>query len=105
VWRILTRRKKSDSERSSISRGGLESAITEAVKQADPAFETFAGVLVQRETPKADSGVNWSIRSVRFGKVDREKSGQALATVVERMQRKFSLADDPAAKAKRRRAS
>jgi hypothetical protein len=105
VWRILTRRKKSDSERSSISREGLESAITEAVKQADPAFETFAGVLVQRETPKADSGVNWSIRGVRFGKVDREKSGQALATVVERMQRKFSLADDPAAKAKRRRAS
>jgi hypothetical protein len=45
----------------------LESAITEAVKQADPAFETFAGVLVQRETPKADSGVNWSIRGVRFG--------------------------------------
>jgi hypothetical protein len=31
---------------------------------------------------------------VRFGKADRDKSGKVLATVVERMQREFSLTDD-----------
>lgn len=81
----------------------MESAITEAVRKADPAFETFAGVIVGRETSKAPFDVNWAIRGVRFGNAEREKAGQALATVVERMQHEFSLADDPPAPAKRLR--
>jgi hypothetical protein len=95
VWRILAwLKKKSDNERSSISREELESAITDAVRKADPAFETFAGVIVQRERPKGDSEVNWAIRGIRFGKADREKSREAVAIVVERMQRELSLAED-----------
>jgi hypothetical protein len=101
VGRILAwRKKKSDNERSSISRERLESAITDAVKKADPAFEAFVGVVVQRVTPEADSDVNWSIRGVRFGRADREKSREALATVVEWMEREFSLAEDPAGRRK-----
>jgi hypothetical protein len=45
-------RKKSRNERSPISQEQLQSAITEAVRNADPVCETFAGVIVQRETPK-----------------------------------------------------
>jgi TATA-box binding protein (TBP) (component of TFIID and TFIIIB) len=95
VWRILAwRKKKSRNERSSISQERLQSAITEAVKKADPACEAFAGVIVQRETPKEHFDVNWSIRGVRFGRADREKSKQALANIVERMQRELRLAED-----------
>ena len=74
----------------------MQSAITEAVKKADPDCEAFIGVIVQRETPKVRFDPNWAIRGIRFGKADRDKSGLALATIVERMQREFSLAaDDP----------
>ena len=70
----------------------MQSAITEAVRNADR--ETFAGVIVQRETPKEHFDVNWAIRGVRFGRADRERSAQALATIVERMQRELRLAED-----------
>jgi hypothetical protein len=86
--------KKSRNERSPISQEQLQSAITEAVRNADPACETFAGVIVQRETPKEHFDVNWAIRGVRFGRADRERSAQALATIVERMQRELRLAED-----------
>jgi hypothetical protein len=51
--------KKSRNERSPISQEQLQSAITEAVRNADLACETFAGVIVQRETPKERFDVNW----------------------------------------------
>jgi hypothetical protein len=66
----------------------LQSAITEAVKKADPDCEAFVGVIVQRETPKARLDANWAIRGVRYG----EKCSKALTTIVERMQREFNLA-------------
>jgi hypothetical protein len=78
---------------SSVSRERLQSAITNAVKKADPDCEAFVGVIVQRETPKAPLDANWAIRGVRFGKADRDKSSKALTTIVERMQREFSLAE------------
>jgi hypothetical protein len=85
-------KKQSSDDRSSVSRDHLQSAITEAVKKADPDCEAFVGVIVQRETPKALLDANWAIRGVRFGKADRNKCGKALTTIVERMQREFILA-------------
>jgi hypothetical protein len=82
----------SSDDRSSVSRDRLQSAITEAVKQADPDCEAFVGVIVQRETPKARLDANWALKGVRFGKADRDKSRKALTTIVERMQREFVLA-------------
>ena len=85
-------KKKSAGDRSSVTVDDLQSAITEAVKKAAPDCEAFVGVIVQRETPKAQLDANWAIKGVRFGKADREKSRKALTTIVERMQREFVLA-------------
>ena len=85
-------KKQSSDDRSSVSRDRLQSAITEAVKQADPDCEAFVGVIVQRETPKARLDANWALKGVRFGRADRDKSSKALTTIVERMQREFVLA-------------
>jgi hypothetical protein len=85
-------KKQSSDDRSSVSRDRLQSAITEAVKKADPDCEGFVGVIVQRESPKERLDANWAVRGVKFGKADRAKSSKALATIVERMQREFVLA-------------
>jgi hypothetical protein len=83
---------KSSDDRSSVSRDRLQSAITEAVKKADPDCEGFVGVIVQRESPKGRLDANWAVKGVKFGKADGDKSSKALATIVERMQREFVLA-------------
>ena len=88
-WRLLS---KSD-KRSVVSRKHLESAVTKVVKSVLDC-EAFVGVIIQRIEPKSRTDPNWAVRGVRFGKADRDKSGKVLATVVERMQREFSLTDD-----------
>jgi hypothetical protein len=85
-------KKQSSDDRSSVSRVDLQSAITEAVKKADPDCEAFVGVIVQRETPQERFDANWAIRGVRYGNADRDKCSKALTTIVERMQREFVLA-------------
>jgi hypothetical protein len=87
-------RKKPSDIRSSVSRERLQSAITKAVKKADPKCAGFIGVIVQRQTPKAGFDANWAIKGVLLGKADRDTSSMALATIVERMRREFSLAAD-----------
>src|SRR3979411_544069 len=87
-WGLLS---KSD-KRGAVSRKRLESAATEAVKSALDC-EAFVGVIIQRIEPKSRTDPNWAVRGVRFGKADRDKSGKVLATVVEQMQREFSLTD------------
>jgi hypothetical protein len=94
-------RKKPSEKRGSVSRERLQAAITKAVKTADPKCAGFVGVIVQRETPKMQFDANWAIKGVRFGKADRDKSSLALATIVERMQREFSLAADAPGSAKK----
>ena len=94
-------RKKPSDIRSAVSRARLKSAITKAVKKADPKCRGFVGVIVQRETPKAHLDANWSIRGVRFGNADRDMCGSALTTIVERMQREFSLAEHVAGSAEK----
>ena len=80
-------------KRSAVSRKRLESAVTEAVKSVVDC-EAFVGVIIQRIEPKSRTDPNWAVRGVRFGKADRDKLGKVLTTVVERMQREFSLTDD-----------
>jgi hypothetical protein len=94
-------RKKPSEKRSSISRERLQSAITEAVKEADPKCQGFVGVIVQREMAKAHLDANWSIKGIRFGNADRDMCGSALTTIVERMQREFSLAEHVAGSAEK----
>ena len=95
-------------DRSRVSRESLQSAITEAVKKAEPGCEAFAGVVIERKTSKSRLDANWAVRGVRFGRADRDKSSQALAAIVEWAQRHFSLAEDdpdppksPASKSRR----
>jgi hypothetical protein len=78
-------------EKNPISPQTLQSAITEAVKKAEPAF---VSVIIQQVTPKSRFDANWALRGVRFGRADREKANKAVASVVERMQREFRLSDD-----------
>ena len=85
---------KPTDDRSLIASETLQSAITKAVKKAEPACETFVGVIVQRTTPKSRFDANWALRGVKFGRADREKANKAVTTVVERMQREFRLSDD-----------
>jgi hypothetical protein len=80
--------------RVSITIPELELAIMEAVKKAAPSCEEFVGVIIQHETPKSRLDPNWAIRGVKFGNADRKMANEALATVVERMQREFLLSDD-----------
>jgi hypothetical protein len=77
-----------------VSRTLLQSAITDAVKKADPSCEDFVGVIVKRETPKSRFDANWAIRGIKFGRADRDKSSKAVAIVVRHMQQDFQLSED-----------
>jgi hypothetical protein len=85
---------KPQDDRSLIASETLQSAITNAVKKAEPGCETFVGVIVERITPKSRFDANWALRGVKFGRADREKANKAVTTVIERMQREFRLSDD-----------
>jgi hypothetical protein len=80
--------------RSPIASANLELAITEAIRKRAPGCESFVGVIVQQTMPKSRFDANWAVRGVKFGKADREKVNEAIAAIVERMQREFRLADD-----------
>lgn len=77
-----------------ITRTTLESAIAGAARKAAPGCESLVGVVVQRTTPKSRFDTNWALRGVKFGKANREKANEAIAIIVERMQREFRLSDD-----------
>jgi uncharacterized membrane protein YccC len=81
-------------DRNRIASETLQSAITNAVKKAEPACEAFVGVIVERTTPKSRFDANWALRGVKFGRADREKANKAVTTIVERMRRDFRLSDD-----------
>jgi hypothetical protein len=97
VWErymsLLWGSRKAGDDRQSISRQELQSAITDAVKIAEPECRDFVGVIIDREPPRSGLDANWTIKGVKFGKSDREKSTQAVAIIVSRLQREFKLAD------------
>lgn len=79
-------------DRISLSRASLEAAITEAVK-ASPDCEAFVGVFVMPVKQESRFHTNWSIKGVKFGTTDRDRSSKVLASIVEFMQREFSLSE------------
>jgi hypothetical protein len=79
-------------KRIAVSRERLESEITEAVRRLEAGCKGFVGVIIERLEPKSHADPNWAIKGVRFGRADREKAAKVLPTVVERMQREFTLA-------------
>jgi hypothetical protein len=79
--------------RQAISRKDLQSAITDVVKNYDPECEPFVDVIIEIIQPRSRVDANWVIRGVRFGRADRDKSQQALAKVVERMQSAFIVSE------------
>jgi hypothetical protein len=81
-------------DRVPIARAKLELAIAEAVKEAAPGCEAFVGVIIQHSTPRSRFDANWAVRGVKFGKAARETVNEALATIVERMQREFRLSEE-----------
>jgi len=80
-------------ERPSMTIAELESAIAEAVRN-EPHCEAFVGVIVRPAAPRSRHESNWQIQGIKFGKADRRIASEALAAIVERMQRDFRLADD-----------
>jgi hypothetical protein len=81
-------------DRSLIASSKLELAIAEAVKKGVPGCEAFGGVFVQRTSPKSRFDANWALRGVKFGKANREKANEAIAAIVEGMQRQYKIFDD-----------
>jgi len=81
-------------DRKTIESESLEAAIGNAVKKGVQGCENFVGVIVKRTTPKSKFDTNWTLRGVRFGRVDRGKADKAISLIVERMQREYKLSDD-----------
>src|SRR5262249_34469391 len=87
-------RKRFIDERVSMTSPEIELAIAEAVKKTAPGCEDFIGVVIRQTNPKSRLDVNWELRGIRFGKADREMVNEAVASVVERMQRQFRLTEN-----------
>jgi hypothetical protein len=81
----------SKDRRVSITPKELELAITEAVRKTASGCDDFIGVIVHHKSPKRRRDPNWEIRGVKFGKADRKMVDEALAAVVEQLQREFRL--------------
>ena len=90
-----TKKKKwwSKDSRTEITGAELEAAILEAVKKTAPC-QDFIGVIVGRKTPKSHLDPNWEIQGAIFGKADRKLVEEALASVVQRMQKELVLAEE-----------
>jgi hypothetical protein len=60
----------------------------------DDACGEFVGVIVERSRAQSKLDANWTIKGIKFGRADRDKTGQVVAAVVERMQLLYNLSDD-----------
>ena len=81
-------------DRSRVAANDLQTAIKDAVKKSVSGCETFAGVIVNKTTPKSRFDANWALKGVKFGRANREKADKVLKIIVDRMQREFYLDDD-----------
>jgi hypothetical protein len=79
--------------RNPISREEMQVAITEAVKKADADCAAFVGVFVEWTKRTSVLEANWAVKGIKFGRADRNKAGNAVNRVVERMQREFNLSN------------
>lgn len=90
IWKSET---KSEPKRKAIALAELEQNLTEAVRTSHPEFETFVGVIIERISVASRGAVNWTVKGVRYGKANRERSGAVLSHCVEEAQREFELSD------------
>jgi hypothetical protein len=79
--------------RKPISREALEESLTEAVRASHPEFDTFAGVIVERIAPPTRGASNWTVKGVRYGRVDRYRGGIILSHCVGEAQLEFELSE------------
>lgn len=79
--------------RSPITRAGLESAISEAVRGSSPDCSGLIGVIVERIVPAAPGGANWDVKGIRYGRAKRDRCRAAIAVCVEDGQRQFDVSD------------
>jgi hypothetical protein len=86
-------------KRNAVSCEQLEFEIGKAVRKFKAGCKDFAGVIIERVEPNSPATANWAIKGVRFGRADRDKAAKVLPTVIERMQREFTLAENGAATA------
>jgi polysaccharide pyruvyl transferase WcaK-like protein len=70
----------------------LQSVIANAVKESDSDCN-FVDVIIDYTNPGSKLDANWFIRGIRFGKSDRQKASQAIAVIVEQLQREFNLSE------------
>jgi hypothetical protein len=84
-------------KRNAVSCEQLEFEIAKAVRKFKAGCKDFVGVIVERVEPNLPATANWAIKGVRFGRADRDKAAKVLPTVIERMQREFTLAENGAA--------
>ena len=84
-------KKRKPSSRSEVRAKTIELAITAAVRKSNPLCENFIGVLIEPGAQTSRGGASWHVKGIQFGKADRGHCGPILATVVERMQKKFEL--------------
>jgi hypothetical protein len=83
----------SKDSRTEITGAELEAAILEAVRKT-ASCQDFIGVIVGRKTPKSHLDPNWEVQGAKFGKADRKLVEEALASVVQRMQKELVLAEE-----------
>lgn len=84
---------RSVDDRKLIARKDLQSKIARAVRDSHPGCESFVGIIVESIEPKSRLDANWAVKGVRFGRSDRQESGEVVAKIVEQMQRMYTLSD------------
>jgi hypothetical protein len=90
IWKNET---KPEAQRKPIARADLEQTLTEAVRTSHPEFETFVGVIVEPKAPESSGGANWTIKGVKYGPANRDRSAAVLSHCVEEAQQEFELSD------------
>lgn len=70
----------------------IEAGITVAVQSSDPDCAKFKGVII---TPCeiGESGADWIMKGVKYGRAPRDKCDAALETIVKKLQTQFILAN------------
>jgi hypothetical protein len=82
---------KVEGKRKPITQDALETALAEAVRALDPKCKGLVGIIVERVSPVSSGNTNWSVKGVRYGKVERDCCDVALSICVEEMQGKFEV--------------
>ncbi len=90
IWK---RDAKPEEHRKLVTRAVLEQRLTEAVRTSHAEFEGFVGLIVERVAAASPGSANWAVRGVKYGRVNRDRSGAVLAHCVDEAQQEFEVTD------------